>query len=398
MMRSLLAALLLGAQFGLAAAQGGPSVKIGVLTDMSSVYADSVGKGSVAAVELAIEDVGGKVLGQPVQLVSADFQLKTDLALSIARQWFDREGVDAIFDVINSGTALAVNNLARDKKKLTFVTAAAADDIGGVQCNGYGIGYLYTLRSVVKTVVAAQMARGNDSWFLMLPDAAYGNLMDTIIGQELAAAGGKVVGKVRFPYESTDFSSFLLQAQASKAKLIVSTSGGAANINIMKQAREFGLPTATQKVGGVIDIITDIKSAGLQVIEGQEYGTSFYWNFDERTRAFAQRFFAKTKQMPTNLQAAGYSAALQYLKAVNATGSKDADKVMAYLRSQRIDDATTRNGRIRPGGRLIRDMYLVRAKKPSQQKGDWDYYEVVATIPAEKAFGPYGQSECTAIK
>ncbi|HSV81126.1 MAG TPA: ABC transporter substrate-binding protein [Ramlibacter sp.] len=398
MMRSLLAALLFGAQLGLAAAQGGPSVKIGVLTDMSSVYADSVGKGSVAAVELAIEDVGGKVLGQPVQLVSADFQLKTDLALSIARQWFDREGVDAIFDVINSGTALAVNNLAKEKKKLTFVTAAAADDIGGAQCNGYGIGYLYTLRSVVKTVVAAQMARGNDTWFLMLPDAAYGNLMDTIIGQELAAAGGKVVGKVRFPYESTDFSSFLLQAQASKAKLIVSTSGGAAKINIMKQAREFGLPTATQKVGGVIDIITDVKSAGLQVMEGQEYGTSFYWNFDERTRAFAQRFFAKTKRMPTNLQAAGYSAALQYLKAVNATGSKDADKVMAYLKSQRIDDATTRNGRIRPGGRLIRDMYLVRARQPSQQKGDWDYYEVVATIPAEKAFGPYGQSECTAVK
>ncbi|HSW18930.1 MAG TPA: ABC transporter substrate-binding protein, partial [Ramlibacter sp.] len=355
-MRSLLATVLLGAQLSLAFAQGGPAVKIGVLTDMSSVYADSVGKGSVAAVELAIEDVGGKALGQPVQLVSADFQLKTDLALSIARQWFDREGVDAIFDVINSGTALAVNNLAKEKKKLTFVTAAAADDIGGAQCNAYGIGYLYTLRSVVTTVVAAQMARGNDTWFLMLPDAAYGNLMEGIIGKELAAAGGKVVGKVRFPYESNDFSSFLLQAQSSKAKLIVSTSGGAANINIMKQAREFGLPTASQKVGGIIDIITDIKSAGLQVMEGQEYGTSFYWNYDDRTRAFAQRFFAKTKQMPTNLQAAGYSAALQYLKAVNATGSKDPDKVSAFLKTQRIDDATTRNGRIRPGGRLIRDM------------------------------------------
>ncbi|HSV80255.1 MAG TPA: ABC transporter substrate-binding protein, partial [Ramlibacter sp.] len=205
-------------------------------------------------------------------------------------------------------------------------------------------------------------------------------------------------GKVRFPYESNDFSSFLLQAQSSKAKLIVSTSGGAANINIMKQAREFGLPTASQKVGGIIDIITDIKSAGLQVMEGQEYGTSFYWNYDDRTRAFAQRFFAKTKQMPTNLQAAGYSAALQYLKAVNATGSKDPDKVSAFLKTQRIDDATTRNGRIRPGGRLIRDMYLVRAKKPSQSKGDWDYYDVVATIPAEKAFGPYTESECAAVK
>ncbi len=397
-MRFFVAAVVCCLQIVTAHAQTSQPVKIGVLTDMSSVYSDGAGKGSVAAVELAIEDVGGKALGQPVQLVSADFQMKTDLALSIARQWFDRDGVDAIFDVINSGTALAVNNLVKDKRKLAFVTAAAADDLTGKECNGYGIGFLYTLTSVVKTVVAAQIARGQDTWFLMLPDAAYGNLMDTIIRREMAAAGGKVVGSVRFPYESTDFSSYLLQAQASKAKLIMSTSGGAPNINIMKQAREFGLPNANQKVGGLIDIITDVKAAGLKVMEGQEYATSFYWNMDDRSRTFANRFYAKMKKMPTNLQAAGYSAALQYLKAVNAVGSKDPLKVTAYLKTQKFEDAVTRNGRMKPDGRLVRDMYLVKAKKPADQKSEWDFYDVVATVPPEKAFGAFKETECPMVK
>jgi branched-chain amino acid transport system substrate-binding protein len=393
-MRSIIAALACCLHAGIACAQVPPSVKVGVLTDMSSVYSDGAGKGSVAAVELAIEDVGGKALGQPIQLVAADFQMKTDLALTIARQWYDRDNVDAIFDVINSGTALAINNLVKEKKKLAFFTAAAADDIAGKECNGYGIGFLYTLTSVVRSVAQAQVAKGQDTWFLMLPDAAYGTLIDTIIRKELAAAGGKVVGSVRFPYETTDFSSYLLQAQASKAKLIVATSGGALNINIMKQSREFGLPTATQRVGGIIDIITDVKSAGLKVMEGQEYATSFYWNMDDRTRAFANRFFAKMKKMPTNNQAAGYSAALQYLKAVNAIGTKDPDKIVAYLKTQKFDDATTRNGRLRSDGRLVRDMYLVQAKKPADQKSEWDFYNVVATVPGERAFGGMNDTEC----
>jgi branched-chain amino acid transport system substrate-binding protein len=397
-MRTFIAAMIFCLPFGLASAQPGTAVKIGVLTDMSSVMSDAAGKGSVAAVELAIEDVGGKALGQPVQLVSADFQMKTDLALTIARQWFDRDGVDALFDIVNSGTALAVNNLVKEKKKLAFFTAAAADDIAGKECNGYGIGYLYTFTSIVRSVVAAQVAKGNDTWFLLLPDAAYGTLIDSIIRREMAAAGGKVIGSVRFPYETTDFSSFLLQAQSSKAKLIVSTSGGASNINIMKQSREFGLPSDTQRVGGMIDILTDVKSAGLKVMEGQEYATSFYWNMDDRTRGFANRFFAKMKKMPTNNQAAGYSAALQYLKAVNAVATKEPEKVFAYLKLHRIDDTTTRNGQLRADGRLIRDMYLVRAKKPSEQKSEWDFYDVITTIPGEKAFGTINESTCPGIK
>lgn len=399
-MRSIVAALVCCLQVAIAAAQGTATapVKIGVLTDMSSVYADASGKGSVTAVELAIEDVGGKALGQPIQLVTADFQMKTDLAVSIARQWFDRDGVDAVFDIVNSGTALAVNNLVKEKKKLAFFTAAGADDIAGKECNGYGLGWLYTLTSLVKSISAAQVAKGNDTWFLMLPDAAYGTLMDTYIRRELTAVGGKVIGSVRFPYETTDFSSYLLQAQASGAKLIVSTSGGAANINIMKQAREFGMPNEKQKVGGVVDLITDVKAAGLKVMEGQEYATSFYWNMDDRTRAFSQRFFAKMKVMPTNQQAAGYSAALQYLKAVNATGSKDPDKIVAHLKTQTFDDASIRNGKMRGDGRLVRDMYLVRAKKPADSKGEWDYYDVVATIPGEKAFGGMNESACPALK
>ena len=397
-MRIAIAALALMLQSVAASAQTPAPVKVGVLTDMSSVYADASGKGSVAAVELAIEDVGGKALGQPVQLVSADFQMKTDLALTIARQWFDRDGVDAVFDVVNSGTALAVNNLVKEKKKLAFFTAAGADDIAGKDCNGYGLGFLYTLTSAVRSVASAQVARGRGTWFLLLPDAAYGTLMDTIIRRELTAMGGKVVGSVRFPYETTDFSSYLLQAQSSGATLIVSTSGGAANINIMKQSREFGLPNDKQQVGGIIDLITDVKSAGLEVMQGQVYATSFYWDMDARTRAFSNRFYAKMKAMPTNQQAAGYSAALQYLKAVNAIGSKDPDKVFAYLKTQKFDDASIRNGKLRADGRLIRDMYLVQAKKPAERKSDWDYYNVIATVSGEKAFGGLHDSACPMVK
>ncbi len=397
-MRIAIAALALMLHSVAASAQTSAPVKVGVLTDMSSVYADASGKGSVAAVELAIEDVGGKALGQPVQLVSADFQMKTDLALTIARQWFDRDGVDAVFDIVNSGTALAVNNLVKEKKKLAFFTAAGADDIAGKDCNGYGLGFLYTLTSAVRSVASAQVARGKGTWFLLLPDAAYGTLMDSIIRRELAAMGGKVVGSVRFPYETTDFSSYLLQAQSSGAALIVSTSGGAANINIMKQSREFGLPNDKQQVGGIIDLITDVKSAGLEVMQGQVYATSFYWDMDARTRAFSNRFYARMKAMPTNQQAAGYSAALQYLKAVNAIGSKDPDKVFAYLKTQKFDDASIRNGQLRADGRLIRDMYLVQAKKPADRKSDWDYYSVIATVSGEKAFGGLHDSACPMVK
>jgi branched-chain amino acid transport system substrate-binding protein len=381
-------------------AQAPRPIKIGVLADMSSVYAEAGGKGSVAAVEMAVEDAGGKALGQPVQVVSADFQLKTDVALGIAGQWFDRDGVDAIFDVANSGTAIAVNNLAKEKRKLVFVGSAAADPLGGTECNGYGLGWLYTVSSVVKTVVAAQLATGRDTWFLLLPDTAYGNLMDGAIRKELAASGGKgkVVGSVRFPNETTDFSSFLLQAQASGAKLIVQTVAGSANVATMKQAKQFGLPNEKQAIGGMIDIITDVKGAGVDVMQGQTFGTSFYWDYDAKSRAFADRYFAKTGKRPTNQQAADYSAVMSYIKAVNATGSRDPEKVTAYLQKQKIDDAVVRNGTLRKGGRLVHDMYLVQVKKPSESKGEWDYYKVLETVPAEKAFGPIADSACAMDK
>jgi branched-chain amino acid transport system substrate-binding protein len=369
-------------------------LKLGVLSDMSSVYADAAGMGSVTAVQLGVEDAGGKAFGMPVEVISADFQMKTDVALSITREWFDRGGVDAIFDVINSGTALAVNNLAKEEKKLVFVGAAAADAIGGAECNGYGVGWLYNLTSVVRTVVAAQIAHGYDTWFLMEPDGAYGTLMDGLIRKYVTEGGGKVVGVARFPYETQDFSSYLLQAQASGAKLIVSTSGGTPNINIMKQSREFGLPNEKQTVGGMIDIITDVKAAGLNVMQGQTYATSFYWNFDDRTRDFSKRFYAKMSKMPTNNQAASYSSSLWYVRAVNATGSRDPETVLAWLRGQTIDDLTTRNGKLRKGGRLVRDMYLVEAKTPSESADAWDFYKVLQTIPGDKAFGTAAEGGC----
>ena len=375
-------------------AQPAPPIKIGVLADMSSVYSEGGGKGSVAAVELAIEDSGGKALGQPVQVVSADFQLKTDLALSIAKQWFDREGVDAIFDVANSGTAIAINNLAKEKKKLVFIGSAAADPVGGNECNGYGMGWLYTISSVVKSVTAAQLKKGLDTWFLLLPDTAYGTLIDASIRKEVAAGGGKIVGSVRFPNETTDFSSFLLQAQSSNAKLIVQTVAGNAQSSTMKQAKEFGLPNSKQAMGGMIDLVTDVKAAGVEVMQGQTYGTSFYWNFDDRTRAFANRFYAKTKKMPTNQQAADYSAVMSYIKAVNSTNSRDPEKITAFLRQQKFDDPVVRNGTLRKGGRLVHDMYLVQVKSPAEKQGEWDFYKVIDVVPAEKAFGPLSESAC----
>jgi branched-chain amino acid transport system substrate-binding protein len=369
-------------------------LKLGVLSDMSSVYAEAAGMGSVTAVQLGIEDAGGKAFGMPVELISADFQLKTDVALSIAREWFDRGGVDAIFDVINSGTALAVNNLAKEEKKLVFVGAAAADAIGGADCNGYGIGWLYNMTSIVRTVVTAQIAHGYTSWFLLEPDGAYGTLMDGLIKKYVVAGGGKVIGAARFPYETQDFSSYLIQAQTSGAKLIVSTSGGTPNINVMKQSREFGLPNNQQAVGGMIDILTDVKAAGLNVMNGQTYATSFYWNFDDRTRDFAERFYAKMGKMPTNNQAASYSSALWFIRAVNATGSRDPETVLAWLRNQTIDDLTTRNGKLRKGGRLVRDMYLVQAKSASEATGPWDFYNVLEKIPGAQAFDSDASSGC----
>ncbi len=378
---------------GPAAAEEKP-LKLGVLTDMSSVYAESTGMGSVASVELAVEDAGGMAFGQPIEVVSADFQLKADIALSIAREWFDQDGVDAIFDVIGSGNALAINNLVKEQKKMAFVTAAAADAIGGAECNGYGIGFLYNFTSIIRAVVYAQLEKGYTTWFLMLPDGSYGKLVEAMISKYLPDGGGEIVGTVTFPYETQDFSSYILQAQASGAQLIVSTSGGTANINIMKQAREFGLPNADQQVSGIIDIITDVKAAGLDVMHGQTYATSFYWDFDERTRAFAERFHEKTGAMPTNNQAGAYSAALWYIKAVNATNSRDPDTIRAWLTEQVIDDATTRNGRLRKGGRLVRDMYLVQVKESGDSSGIWDYYNVLSTIPPEQAFGPDSESGC----
>jgi len=396
--RTFLATLALTAAAAVVSAQqpAQRSVKIGVLADMSSVYSDGGGKGSVAAVEMAVADAGGKALGLPVEIVSADFQLKTDLALSIARQWFERDGVDAIFDIANSGTAIAINNLAREKKKLIFVGSAAADPVGGKECNPYGMGWLYTIDSVVRSVAAANLKKGYDSWYLLVPDSVYGTMIEGAIRKEVAASGGKIVGSVRFPGETNDFSSYLMQAQSSGAKLIIQTVAGNAQSTTMKQAREFGLPNARQAMGGMIDLITDIRAAGSEVMQGQTYATNFYWNFDDRTRAFAQRFHAKTGRMPTNQQAADYSAALNYLKAVNATQSRDAEKVGAWLKQQKFNDAVVRNGVLRPGGRLIHDMYLVQAKKPAEKTHEWDYYKVLDVVPAEKAFGPASDSGCPA--
>lgn len=392
---SVMAALLLGGAASAVAKDGGP-VKLGVLTDMTSVFSAAGGQGSVEAVKIAIDEVGGKVLGKPIELVSADFQLKIDLALSITREWLDRSGVDAIFDVSNSGPARAVNEVVGERKRLAFISNAAIG--GGEDCNGYGLGWLYNPASIYRSAVSAQLSQGKNRWFLFIPDTPWGSGMEAGIRKELAKGGGAIVGAIKYSQGTKDFSSFLLQAQASNANFVVSINAGPDFINIMKQAQEFGLESTGKTIGGMSEILTDVKSTGLDIFKGKDMITAWYWDMDDKSREFADRFFKRTGKRPTNMQAAGYSAALQYLHAVEKLGTTNAEKVFEYLKSIKIEDAYSRNGVLRDDGRLIHDMYLVRAKQPAQSKNDWDLYEMVKTIPAEDAYGPLNESGCKAIK
>ncbi len=379
--------------FGTGAAQA-EKVKLGVLTDMSGVFADLSGAGSVEAARLAIEEFGGSLLGEKVELVFADHQHKPEVALSVARQWFDTEGVDVILDVPNSGIALGVNSLVKEKNKIAIYASAATDRLTEDSCNGHGLHWTFDTYSQTQGAAQALIKTGYDTWFFLVADYAYGHSMEKSMREAVVAHGGKIVGGVRHPLNTMDFSSFLLQAQSSKAKIVALASGGNDTINAIKQGREFGLHTTGQKMTSLLTFITDIHALGLGHMQGLQFVVPYYWDLDDRSRAFARRYFERMKKMPGEAQSGVYSGVLHYLKAVKAVGSKDPQKVLEKMRATPVEDAFSRNGKLLPNGRMVHDMYLIVVKKPEESKYPWDYYRVVATIPADKAFRQLSESSC----
>jgi branched-chain amino acid transport system substrate-binding protein len=380
-----------------AAAQSGAPVKIGVLNDMSSLYADIGGKGSVTAADMAAEDVG-PVLGQKVVVVSADHQNKPDVGANIARQWYDQDGVDVITDVPTSSVALAVNEVSREKKKIALWSGPASSDLTGPKCNPYAASWVYDTYALAHVTGGAVVKSGGDTWFFVTADYAFGHALQRDTAAVVEASGGKVVGDVNVPLNTPDFSSFLLQAQSSKAKIIGLANAGGDTINSIKQGAEFGIVEGGQKFAALLMFITDVHSLGLKTAQGLQLSGPFYWNMNDETRAFSKRFSDRVGHPPTFAQAGVYSAINHYLRAVKALNSKDPDKVMEKMRETPINDFFTKNGKLRIDGRVIRDFYLFEVKKPSESKGPWDYYKLIQTVPGDQAFRPLDKGDCPLVK
>lgn len=390
------AVLALGMAASAHAQVSGDAVKIGFITDMSSLYADIDGKNGAEAVRMAIEDFGGKVLGKNIELVSADHQNKADIAASKAREWFDQNGVDFILGGTNSGTALAVSGIARDKKRVYFNVGAGSARLTNEDCSPYTVHYAYDTVALSKVTGSAILNQGGKSWFFLTADYAFGHSLEGDTSNVVKANGGTVVGAVRHPLNASDFSSFLLQAQSSKAQILGLANAGGDFVNAVKAAREFGI-TKNMKMAGMLVFLNDVHSLGLQNTQGLLMTDSWYWDMNDATRKFAQRFFDKTKKMPSSLQAADYSATMAYLNAVKAAGTDDADKVMAQLKKAPISDFYAK-GTIRKDGRFVHDMYLLQAKAPSESKGPWDLVKVLTTVPGEQAFTTPAESKCPLLK
>ena len=376
----------------------GDIVKIGVMTDMSGVYADLGGQGSIVAAQMAIDDFGGKVLGKPIQIVSADHQNKPDLAAAKAREWIDRDGVDMITDLLNSGVALAVSGVAKDKNKVAMVVGAATSALTNASCNANTVHYAYDTYALANIAGSAVVKQGNDSWYFLTADYAFGAALEKDTTDVIKASGGKVLGTSKHPLNTGDFSSYLIQAQASKAKVIGLANAGGDTINSIKAANEFGIVKGGQKLAALLVFITDIHALGLETTQGLMLTEGFYWDLNDETRKFADRFLGKHKARPTMIQAGVYSSVLTYLKAVQAAGSDDGLVVMKKMRELPINDVFAKNGKIREDGRMLHDMYLVQVKAPSESKRPWDYYHVRATIPGEQAFQPLSKSTCALLK
>jgi branched-chain amino acid transport system substrate-binding protein len=377
-------------------------VKIGVLTDNSGLYSDLGGAGSTVAAQMAIEDSGMAGKGWKIDLISADHQNKPDVATNIARQWIDVEKVDIFMDVLNSGVALAVNNVVREKNSIMINTGAATSDLTNAQCSPNTIHWVYDTYMLANSTGQALVKAGGDTWFFITADYAFGAALERDTTAVVVKSGGKVIGSVKHPLNTADFSSFLLQAQASKAKIIGMANAGGDTTNTIKQAAEFGIVAGGQKLAGLLLFITDVNSLGLKVAQGLNFTETFYWDLNDGTRAFSKRFSerVKNKAMPSMVQAGVYSGLLHYFKTLEALGGNphDGAKVVAKMKELPTDDPLFGKGSIRVDGRKIHPAYLFEVKKPEESKGPWDYYKLVGTTPADQAFRPLSESACPLVK
>jgi branched-chain amino acid transport system substrate-binding protein len=373
-------------------------VKIGVLTDLSGPASDATGDGSVLAARLAVEDFGGTVAGKPIQLISANHQLKPDVGAQIARQWYDNEQVDLILDVPVSAVGLAVQEVARQKKRLFIAHSTGTADFTGKYCSPYGIQWVFDTTALAVGTAQAVTKRGGDSWFFLTADYAFGHSLERDASKVVLANGGKVLGAVRHPFNAPDLTSFVVQAQASGAKVIGLASGPPDNTNAIKIGGEFGLAQGGQQMAGLLVLITDVHALGLKAAQRLLLTTSFYWDMDDATRAWSRRFYERLHKMPTMWQAGVYSSVMHYLAAVKATGSDDALTVVAKLREGPIEDFFARHGRLREDGLMVHDLYLAQVKTPEESKEPWDYYKILATIPGEAAFPRLADEDCPLLK
>ncbi|MFZ5487597.1 MAG: ABC transporter substrate-binding protein [Pseudomonadota bacterium] len=392
--RIALACVLAALASGAAMAQD--KVKIGYISDMSSLYADVEGKNGALAIQMAIDDFGGKVLGMPIELLTVDHQNKADIAAAKAREWIDTQGLTMVFGGTNSGAALAMAKVAQEKKRVFIDNGAATSALTNEQCSPYTVHYAYDTVALAKGTGGAIVDGGGKSWFFLTADYAFGHALEADTSAVVKAKGGTVVGAVRHPLNASDFSSFLLQAQNSKAQVLGLANAGGDTINSIKAAKEFGI-TKTMKLAGLLIFFSDIHSLGLRNTEGLQFTTSWYWDMNNETRKFADRFMQKTNRRPTEIQAADYSATMNYLKAVEAAKSIDADKVMAAWRAMKMNDFFG-SGYLRADGRYVHDMYLMQVKSPAESKGTWDYYKLIKKLPGEEVFTTKAESKCALWK
>ena len=379
-------------------AQSKPPLKLGGILDMSGLYADITGPGSEAAAKMAVEDFGGEVLGRKVEIVVADHLNKADVSASLARDMLDNQGVEMIFDVAASATALAAGEIAKARNKLIIFNGPATVALTNEACGPYTVHYTYDTYGQANVTGLAAVKSGLDTWFFLTADYAFGQALEKDTTNVVLKNGGKVLGSVRHPLNSSDFSSFLLQAQASKAKVIGLANAGGDTINAIKQAAEFGLMKGGQKASPLLVFISDIDSIGLDIAQNLLLSEGFYWDLNDETRAFSKRFTERRKRPPTTAQAGVYSSVLHYLKAVKAAGTTDAAAVIKVMKETPINDMFAKNGRIREDGRMVHDMYLFEVKKPSESKGRWDYYKLIGTVSGSDAFQPLEQSRCPLVK
>ena len=402
MKRHLLSAALLTlglgtAAFSVQAAISNDVIRIGIISDMSGVYSDVDGPAGVEAIRMAIADMGGEVAGKKIELLTADHQNKADLASSKAREWFDQQNLDMLIGGTNSATNLAMAGVAAEKKKPFISIGSASSDMTGAACTPYTVHYAYDTVALARGTGGAVVKNGGKTWFFLTADYAFGHALERDTSTVVKEAGGTIKGNVRAPLSNSDFSSFLLQAQASGAQILGLANAGGDTINAIKAANEFGV-TSTMKLAGLLIFVNDIPALGLKATQGMYLTDGWYWDQSDESRAWAKRFEDKIKRKPSMLQAADYSAVTFYLNGVKATGSDDADTLMKWMKSNKINDFFAKNGYVREDGRMVHDMFLMQVKKPEESKGEWDLYKIVATLPGDEVFKPFGESACKFIK